>query len=96
MRRSADRDHILEVIRGVIRDWDPLGLLAGGAPVDEWDGEARALLKQLPRIRSENDAAHALSRLFSSFDRKRFTPDGCAEVGRALYDSLKNAGAVPE
>ena len=85
---------IVELVRRVVREWDPLGLLAGGAPEDEWDGEVKALVKQVPRIRSEKDAAHAVSRVFSSLDRDRFTPDGCSEVGRVLYLALREVGVV--
>ena len=94
MPRSKGRDTLCEAVRRVVREWDPLGLLAGGAPEDEWDGEVNALVKQVPRIRSEKDAAHAVSRVFSSLDPQRFTPDGCSEVGRALYAALREAGVV--
>ena len=76
-------------IRVVVHRWDPYDLLRGGAPPDEFDGEIRRLVAQVPRIRSETDAAHAVSRVFSdSFQPTGFTPEDCAAVGRELFSVL--------
>ena len=61
-----------EVVRQVIHEWDPYGLLAMGAPQDEWDSEIRSLVDQVGRIACEKDAALAISRIFSS----AFQPEG--------------------
>jgi hypothetical protein len=95
MLTRADYERAFAVVRGVIHEWDPYALIGGGAPRDEWDSEIASLVAQVPRINSENDAAHAVSRVFSS----AFQPDGfsaaeCTEVGKRLYWSLVDSGLV--
>jgi len=93
MRTRADYDRAFAIVREVIHEWDPYGLIGGGAPADEWDSEIASLVAQIPRIRSQNDAAHTVSRVFSSaFQPEGFSPVDCAEVGRRLYSSLTQSG----
>ena len=92
--RPVDQD-LFNRVRAVIHRWDPYNLLRGGAPPDEFDSEIRRLVAQVPRIRSDKDAAHAVSRVFSpSFQRTGFTPDDCSAVGRELFSVLAEAGDV--
>ena len=95
MRTRADYDRAIAVVRRVIHEWDPYALIGGGAPSDEWDGEIAALVAQIPRIKSEEDAAHAVSRVFSSaFQPEGFSPVDCAEVGKRLYASVAESGLL--
>jgi hypothetical protein len=91
----AKYQRLWDVTANVVRTWDPLGLLAGGAPVDEWDHEIASLVVQIPRIRSPVDAAHAVSRIFaSSVDPDSFTKEKCSEVGKRLYAALSEQGLI--
>jgi hypothetical protein len=84
-----------DVTADVIRKWDPQGLLAGGAPVDEFDQEIASLVAQIPRIHSAVDASHAVSRIFSSsFEADSFPPDMCSEVGKKLFVALSEQGLI--
>jgi hypothetical protein len=95
MRTRADYDRAFAVVREVIHEWDPYALIGGGAPRDEWDSEIASLVAQVPRIKSENDAAHAVSRVFSSaFQPDGFSPADCAEVGKRLYSSLVDSALL--
>ena len=95
MRTRADYDRAFAVVREVIHAWDPYALIRGGAPHDEWDSEIASVVAQVPRIKSENDAAHAVSCVFSSaFQPESFSPTDCAEVGKQLYLALADAGFV--
>lgn len=95
MNTRAEYDRALAVVRDVIREWDPYALLAGGASADEWDGEIASVVAQIPRIRSPNDAANALSRVFSSaFQSEGFRPADCADAGKRLYASLEDSGLL--
>jgi hypothetical protein len=85
----------LQVVGAVVREWDPYSLIAGGAPADEFDSEIAGVVAQLPRIKSEKEAALALSRVFSSaFEAERFTPEKCAEAGKKLFAALSANGFV--
>jgi hypothetical protein len=70
-------------------------LLAGGAPLDEFDREITSVVKQIPRIHSGVDAAHAMSRVFaSSFGGGQFTREACSGVGGKLYAALLEQGLI--
>ena len=85
----------LEVVGSVVRDWDPYSLLVSGSPRDEFDSEVARLVAQIPRIKTEKEAALALSRVFSSaFEPGPFTPEKCAEAGKKLFAALSAYGFV--
>jgi hypothetical protein len=89
MRTRADYDQAFAVVREVIHEWDPYGLLAGGAPKDEWDDEIAKLLTKIPHIASEADAIDAVSSVFTAaFEPEEFSTADCAAIGRRLYQSL--------
>jgi hypothetical protein len=95
MRSKADYDLALQVVGTVIHAWDPHDLLSGGAPREEFDMEIARVVAEIPRIKSPEDAALAVSRVFSiSFDDEGFTPEDCARVGRELFDALTDNGLV--
>jgi len=79
----------------VIRNWDPEGLLAGGAPRDELDHEIASLVAQIPRIKSAADAALAVSGIFgSNFDSDIFPAESCRDVGEKLFTPLLEKGLL--
>jgi hypothetical protein len=81
------------VVRRAVHEWDPYGLLAMGAPGDEWDSEILRLVGEVPQINSEWDAALVLSRIFSAaFQPKGFSPEECAAAGKRLFEGLREAG----
>lgn len=93
--KKAAYDRALQVVRCVVREWDPYCLIAGGAPEDEFDSEIASLVAQIPRIKTEKEAALALSRVFSSaFNVEHFTPDLCTEAGKKLFAALSANGFV--
>ena len=93
MTNSADYKRAFEVVRKVIHQWDPYGLLEIGAPPHEFDHEIAAIVAQIPHITSEADAANAVSRVFSmAFQPEGFGPSDCAEAGRNLFLALCSSG----
>jgi hypothetical protein len=87
-----DYDRAFAIVRDVIAEWDPYDLIGGGAPLDEWDSAVAKIVAQLPRIASATDAAHAVSRTFSSeLGGEGFSPGECADVGSQLFEALVNA-----
>jgi Domain of unknown function (DUF1871) len=86
---------LLALVGKVIADWDPYGLLAGGAPDDEFSSEIASVAAQVPRIKSSTDAAHAVSRVFSSsFDPEEFELTSCYGVGHHLFAALVADGFI--
>lgn len=97
MKSRPDYDRVLRVVREVVHRWDPYRLLRSGCPLDEFDREIAAVARQIPRIRSKDDAAHTLSRVFSSaFEREGFSPEACASPGAELYEALSAGGLLDE
>jgi hypothetical protein len=92
LRRNSRKfyEKAIPVVTTVINEWDPYGLIGGGAPDDEFDGEIRSIVRQLGRVHSAEDATHAVSRVFSSsFEVEKFGLDACRAVGKKLYLALK-------
>ena len=88
MQSRAEYERAIEVVREVVHRWDPYKLLAAGSPADEFNSEIASVVAQIPRIRSRNDAAHALSRVFSSaFEAETFSPEMCRPSAE-LYEAL--------
>lgn len=91
----AKYQRMWDVTAGIIKSWDPYGLVAGGAPGDELDQEIASLVTQIPRIHSAVDAAHTISRIFgASFEPRSFTEVTCSEVGKKLYAALAEQGLI--
>src|SRR5437762_245604 len=95
MKDKAQYKLALQTVGTVVRAWDPYALLAGGAPTDEFDAEIASVVTQISRIKSSQDAAFAISRVFSSsFERAGFTPEACMDVGEQLFKALSDKGFV--
>ncbi len=95
MKDRPDYEQALQVVRQVVRAWDPYELLAEGAPDDEFDAEIAQLVTRVPSMHSATDAAHAISAVFSkAFEPKLFTPAACAAPGAELFAGLVHAGLV--
>ncbi len=77
------------IVRQIIHEWDPCGLLANGCPADEYDQQILLVVSQAGALHSPNDAANALSRIFSqTYGLDGFAPDDCREVGVELHTAL--------
>lgn len=92
-KKSYDR--VIATVRSVIHDWDPYGLLEMGCPLDEFDTEIGCVATYVPHIGSANDAAQAISTVFSaSFEEAGFSTQDCAGVGEALFEALSRSGLL--
>jgi hypothetical protein len=89
---AKDWKGAVEIARSIINEWDPHALLASGAPDDEFESEIASIVRQLPRIRSRNDAVLAIARVFSSaFEPDCFRP----EEPNCLIASRKGISLLP-
>lgn len=91
--KSKTLEHAVSVVQGVIHDWRPLGF-----GEDEWQREIRAIAKQVARIASARDAAHAIARVFSAAlsGDTGFSPEACQGVGERLFRALVSARLVAD
>ncbi len=96
MKTTAEYKLALQVVGTVIREWDPYSLLKAGCPNDEFDAEIASVVAQIQRIKSAQDAAHALSKVFSSaFGPAKFEPQDCREAGTRLFEALTEHDLLP-
>jgi hypothetical protein len=65
MKTREEYENAFRILRTAVASWDPLGLLGGGAPEDEWDREIALLLPKIQRAKSPADVAHELAAVFS-------------------------------
>ena len=98
MSLKTKTDYVLacRVVKTVIDEWDPYALLAQGAPADEFNREVAALVPHIRHIRGIEDAAQAVSHVFSAaFEAQDFGVEACRPVGSRLFDALVTAGFLP-
>ena len=91
-----DYDKALGIVGGVIRGWDPYSLIAQGAPGDEFDGQIARITARIPGFRSPEDAAQAISDVFStSFGPDTFGAAECSAPAIELFAALRRADLLP-
>jgi hypothetical protein len=95
MRDRHQYDLAFALVREAVAQWDPLGLIGGGAPADEWDAEVARLLPRLQRARSVEEAGAAVTAVFG----QALGSDGpdaaaCAKFGQELHSRLTSAGLI--
>ncbi|UKS23901.1 hypothetical protein LOZ80_19855 [Paenibacillus sp. HWE-109] len=55
----------IESLTQIINDWDPVGLLAGGAPENEYSFEIGEIFQKSATCKSETDLAILIYRVFN-------------------------------
>ena len=96
MKTLEDYNRAIQIIGELIWEWNPYCLIDEyGPPKDEFDPEVARLCTFVPRIKTREDAAEAVSSVFSeAFEPEYFRPDSCADIGARLYDALAQAGLL--
>lgn len=74
-------------VKLAVDDADLMGLLASGAPTDEYDSESKALLERLPSISTHVEYTQAITDVFTRFFGPTFRSDPVrlAALGRLLW-----------
>lgn len=95
MRTRAQYDQAFAIVREVVAKLDPYGLLGGGAPADEFDGEVARLLPLLARAHSETDASAAVAEVFgAAFGKDGVDVKVWDSVGSELFERLTSTGLI--
>lgn len=78
-----------EQIKVVIDNWDPIGLLEGEAPPDEYDIESRAIFEEAKGITSPEDLAKIIQRVFTRFFGESLSPsyESCLLASQKILQS---------
>ncbi len=85
------------VIARVVNKWDPYGLLASGAPPDEFHPEIRAIAWEIANVHSADAAVALVAKVYSAyFTPTDFPVERCRAVGLELFAELQAAGLVDD
>ena len=77
------------IIKKIIDKWDPCGLLAGGAPKDEFNDEIKKISSKINSNSNINDIANIISNIFlNSFNDKSFSVKNCIEVAKKIKEKI--------
>ena len=82
------------IVTEVIHSIDPHGLLAGGAPRDEFDSEILALAGKVARCESPEDIAHAIAEVLNTAFSADISASGYTEEAAQLYSRLQREGML--
>ena len=77
---------IFDIVKEVIDEYDPYGLLSAHAPNDEYDLESRKISKKLNKNNTTDEIATIISEVFTDMFNKNFPKEDFA--GAAL--DIKN------
>jgi quercetin dioxygenase-like cupin family protein len=85
------------IAAAVINDWDPYGLIAGGAPMDEFEDEASRIVAKAHGVHTPEALAIVVSEIFSaSFEPETFSVEACLPVASRLFNELQIRGFLGE
>ena len=85
---SCDEE-ILSAATAAFRDADPRGLIAIGAPDDEYDYEARLLAEALGNSFDERKAAKLARQILEKTFEEPFAPEEGEEVAHLMAERLR-------
>ena len=81
---------IVAIITNVVNEWDPYGLISGGAPKDEFESEIAKIATKVLNIKSAASLAEVISSVFTvSFEPEPFSVEKCMPVASRLFAALK-------
>ena len=96
LKTKADYKRAFAIVTELLNEWDPYSLIASGAPPDEFDAEAGAIVRRLSEIGSPQDASRIISEVFSHWmSADDFPIVSCIDVGQDLYIALRKEEWVP-
>lgn len=85
-----------EAISEALREADPIGLLQGGAPVDEYDPEIGTILPRLRAAASASDAQRIVHEEFAAWFGEEIagSPEGYEQAALRIWAAVRQLGAV--
>lgn len=77
-----------DIVAKHINKWDSWGLLAGGAPLDEYDIETQRIVNSLPLIKNQMNLAHTIKEVFDKAFGEEHDLENCFNVAKDIWDEL--------
>lgn len=84
-----DKAFVIPIVRDVVNDLDPVGLLLGGAPLDEYEVEISDIAGRISRVEFDGNYSECVREVFHYWFRPIRLREGMAEkLGSALKAAL--------
>lgn len=85
---------ILNTVKKVIDEWDPLELLAMNCPDDEYDTEISDIVKLLPNVKSIDELSIGIHKVFvkwfgqDSLDAEKYSTQKCYPIAIKVWNQI--------
>lgn len=86
---SGEENPSKQIIREMLREWDPEGLIDLGAPEDEYEPEAERVSSRLENIESTSDMIELLRGTFSHMFGREYSGDEGQEPEKRPFRKLR-------
>ena len=77
------------LVKSIIDDWDPIGLLDLGCPEDEYDPEIRDVVALLPHVKSVDELALRIRQVFIKWFEEFLSIEKCYPVALKIWEAAK-------
>jgi hypothetical protein len=77
------------IVEKHINHWDAWGLLAGGAPPDEYDLEIKKIVDALSNIKDQSELATIVKNVFDKAFGEEHKYEECLNVADLIWDDLQ-------
>lgn len=75
------------LVKKIIDEWDPIGLLHLGCPNDEYDPEIDDIVKLLPQVNSVNELALGIRQVFIKWFEEYLSIEKCYPVALEIWNN---------
>jgi hypothetical protein len=89
---NIDKDSkLFKIVKKIINEWDPEGLLSCGAPEDEYEPEIEEIIFRIKNENTLNEIGTIVSDVFTSWfnDPIKYTIKNCMEVANIVKNNVK-------
>lgn len=91
-QKALKRDYreIVHIVQQALNEWDPYGLIEGGAPEDEFTEEATRIAAKIKKTETPAELAQVISDIFSrSFESDLFSVEECLPAASRIFSDLE-------
>ncbi|MFD4706442.1 DUF1871 family protein [Gottfriedia sp. NPDC058432] len=78
-----------EIVKIEIDKWDPMGLLSGGAPDDEYDPEIKNIVNELKSVNTEQELAILTKNVFEKWFGEEFSFESCLTIAKNIWGQFQ-------
>jgi asparagine synthetase A len=79
-----------EIVKLEIDKWDPMRLLAGGAPSDEYEPEIKDIVNKIYTVNNEHELALLTKYVFEKWFGDEFLYENCFIVAKNIWGKIEN------